>query len=164
VPGYGIWRGLLPYSVCYLSFCTPKESNLPLGRQKYPEKSDAFAKLCNFLISNKECQFSLIELSDKLRYYLPDNIENYSIKLLNIFRECQLLFGDGSMKVGNYTQCQPCERLPAPDELLNVVSCNCKATCSGKCSCVRAGLRCSHLCNSALVLTEEDLASIDILD
>jgi hypothetical protein len=156
------------HSVCYLSFCTPKKNILPLGRQKDPEKSEAFAKLCNFLISNNECQLSLIELSDKLRYYLPDNIENYSIKHLS--RMPASLWGWKHESGQLYPV--PTLRLPAPDELLNILSCNCQATCSGKCSCVRAGLRCSHMCsqcngatsNSALVLTltEEDLAILAV--
>ena len=71
------------HSRCYLDFCKPKKSSLPVGRQRHPEKSEAFAKLCNFLISNGECQFSLIELSEKLGDFLLDNIENYSIKHLS---------------------------------------------------------------------------------
>lgn len=35
---------------------------------------------------------------------------------------------------------------PAPDHLLNLISCNCKSTCGKNCDCVRAGLQCSLMC------------------
>lgn len=35
---------------------------------------------------------------------------------------------------------------PAPQTLLNVISCNCKKACMGSCGCRKAGLKCSILC------------------
>ena len=38
--------------------------------------------------------------------------------------------------------CQP----PAPDNLLNLISCNCKAGCEQGCGCRKAGIQCLLLC------------------
>jgi hypothetical protein len=35
---------------------------------------------------------------------------------------------------------------PAPDTLLNVISCACTKTCEQNCSCRKAGLLCSVIC------------------
>ncbi|KAJ8882727.1 hypothetical protein PR048_014540 [Dryococelus australis] len=35
---------------------------------------------------------------------------------------------------------------PAPEQLLNLISCNCKSDCSYRCECVRAGLQCGIVC------------------
>lgn len=35
---------------------------------------------------------------------------------------------------------------PAPDDILKVISCKCKFTCKGVCTCIKAGLKCTALC------------------
>ncbi|KAE8743262.1 hypothetical protein FOCC_FOCC011142 [Frankliniella occidentalis] len=35
---------------------------------------------------------------------------------------------------------------PAPKELLELISCNCRGSCSSACGCVRAGLKCTSFC------------------
>ena len=35
---------------------------------------------------------------------------------------------------------------PAPDDLLHLVSCNCRKGCRHQCECRRAGLSCSSIC------------------
>ena len=35
---------------------------------------------------------------------------------------------------------------PAPDTLLNLISCNCKTECERRCGCRKAGIQCSPLC------------------
>ena len=37
---------------------------------------------------------------------------------------------------------------PAPDSLLNLISCNCKCGCERGCGCKKAGLKCSLLCGN----------------
>lgn len=35
---------------------------------------------------------------------------------------------------------------PAPQPLLNMISCNCKKGCTNNCGCRKAGLKCSAVC------------------
>ncbi|KAJ8883646.1 hypothetical protein PR048_015500 [Dryococelus australis] len=35
---------------------------------------------------------------------------------------------------------------PAPEQLLNVIACNCKSDCSYRCECVQTGLQCGIMC------------------
>ena len=44
---------------------------------------------------------------------------------------------------------------PAPDMILQFVHCNCKTSCkNNRCSCVKAGLECTDLCNCCIVVTK----------
>lgn len=53
---------------------------------------------------------------------------------------------------------------PAPNEVINLVSCNCKKACKSNCSCFKASLDCTEMCGScggscsnvSLVKEEED--------
>lgn len=38
------------------------------------------------------------------------------------------------------------KKSPAPDTLLNLISCACTKTCEHNCSCRKAGMRCSTIC------------------
>ena len=40
----------------------------------------------------------------------------------------------------------PSMKPPAPDDLLHLVSCNCRKGCHHQCECCRAGLSCSSIC------------------
>lgn len=40
----------------------------------------------------------------------------------------------------------PTTAAPAPEELLKLISCKCKAHCTGACGCRKAGLKCSAIC------------------
>lgn len=35
---------------------------------------------------------------------------------------------------------------PAPDEIMKMISCKCKSTCKGNCTCTKSGLPCTELC------------------
>lgn len=52
---------------------------------------------------------------------------------------------------------------PAPDALLNSIFCRCKSGCSGKCSCRKAGIKCSLICNGCLGACSNG-ATIDVDD
>ena len=38
--------------------------------------------------------------------------------------------------------------MPAPENILNMIFCNCKNVCKNSCSCRKAGLYCSALCRN----------------
>lgn len=61
------------------------------------------------------------------------------------------------------------EQPPAPENLMKLISCNCKCGCERSCGCKRAGLKCSLLCgycrgngcnNSQVVTLSEEQESI----
>ena len=52
----------------------------------------------------------------------------------------------------------------APDKLLHVMSCNCKAGCTGACGCRRAGMPCSTICSCVGVACSNPLQQCDCLE
>lgn len=58
---------------------------------------------------------------------------------------------------------------PAPIQLLNIITCNCKTGCERNCGCKRAGTACSSLCgechgtccNSSTSLSDDDESNLD---
>ncbi|KAG5898818.1 hypothetical protein JTB14_018778 [Gonioctena quinquepunctata] len=54
---------------------------------------------------------------------------------------------------------------PAPELLLNTISCKCKTTCGKMCGCRKSGLKCSVLCHNCNGETCENVVSIrELLD
>lgn len=54
----------------------------------------------------------------------------------------------------------PTDKPPAPDKLMQSISCKCRTDCGGRCGCRRSGLFCSQLCvNCADLCTNVDVTS-----
>lgn len=51
---------------------------------------------------------------------------------------------------------------PAPQALLNMISCTCKKGCTNNCGCRKAGLKCSAVCNHCSGQSCENIA--DLID
>ena len=52
---------------------------------------------------------------------------------------------------------------PAPDALLNLISCNCKAGCRGACQCRKSALKCTAMCGHCRGTTCSNAADIVLL-
>ena len=51
---------------------------------------------------------------------------------------------------------------PAPENLLKIIRCGCKNTCSSRCSCVKSGLKCSAACKNCKGLSCKNTSEIEI--
>ena len=51
---------------------------------------------------------------------------------------------------------------PAPDNILNIIKCNCKANCDSKrCTCRKSGLECSMACGECRGMCSNGISQIE---
>ena len=65
-----------------MKFFTSVQAHHPPGRPSAPGSATAFQNLCEYLLSNDECQYSLTELNDKYKEYMAEDVECITEKTL----------------------------------------------------------------------------------
>lgn len=71
------------HNSCRKNFFRVSAPNRPIaGRPENTQQTDAFGKLCDFLNTSDECQYSFSELQEKFCEFLPSNVPCFTEKTL----------------------------------------------------------------------------------
>ena len=103
----------------------------------------------NYLFSKKTCtNKNAVKLCQ-----LPPTSEAAEQHSYRVYFQVQAWLGNhldpekwGWRKVGRHLAPAYTLKAPAPEQLIKIISCGCKKSCSSKCSCKKAGLNYSNMC------------------
>lgn len=116
----------------------------------YGEKQNRNISLDSFRF--EQFKISLQKQKSRLEL-LPPTSQAAAQHSLRVFYQIQLWLGNkknpeewGWKKVNGSLQPVTTLLEPAPESILQLISCNCKTDCSSRCGCRKAGLRCSEIC------------------